>query len=381
MTLRSKHLLIAAALVVLSAAGDVAASRPATQPGKTKPPIRVPQRVKLLKGNIDSFAMHLSYLAVKKEQSAGASFRTWKGPGPPLRGHLPRVWISKARAAAIIDHLDNSGVLARLLDPGTLAIIDMLIPAPHLHVQVTVGKLRFENWLPIDPKAVELVEALGKLLDGKAAKATGKVLKALEPQRKKWREAAAVAKFAVKPTVKWGKAVSGLVCGISAFKKNIRLGVSYEIEVSIKNVSTRDIGLFKRMLGNGDDRIILTRAGKQYREHYTIDSKAMQHAAVSAKDLVRLKPKDIYKFTHKTLIYPRSMGKKYWNVEVDLGHMAVDRQGVHQMHVKYEPLDLRLAKGVDLGDLKPWKGILLSAPVEVVVAKTQAGTKSGGGKL
>lgn len=146
-----------------------------------------PQRAKLLKANLDSFALHLSYLAVKKEQSAGASFSTWKGPGPAPKGHpAGGVRISKAQAAAIIDHLDKSGVLSRLLDPRTLALMDMHIPTPHLHVRVIAGKHSFQNWLPIDPKAVELLEALGKLLDGDAAKAMGKVTKALEPQRKMW---------------------------------------------------------------------------------------------------------------------------------------------------------------------------------------------------
>ncbi|NQU75217.1 MAG: hypothetical protein HQ546_02745, partial [Planctomycetes bacterium] len=181
-----------------------------------------------------------------------------------------------------------------------------------------------------------------------------------------------------KPAVKWGKAVGGLVCGISAFKKNVQLGVPYQIEVSIKNVSTKDILLFKRMLGNGDDRIILTRAGKQYREHYTIDSKAMVHAAVSAKDLVRLKPKEIYKFTHRTLIYPRSMAKKFWNIEVGLGHLAVSREGTYQMHISYKPWPVRIAEGIDLGGLKPWKGVLLSPPVEVIVGKAADTAKKKG---
>ena len=199
MTLECKHLLIAAmaAALVLAAAGapagaqaaaaSVAASRPATQPGKTKPPTRAPQRVKLLKGNLDSFGLHLSYLAVKKEQSAGASFSTWKGVASMPKGHRGGVRISKAQASAIIDYLDRTGLLARMLDPQTLAIIDMHIPIPHLHVRVLAGKCSFENWLPIDPKAVELIEALGKLLDGDAAKAMDKVLKAVEPYRKMWR--------------------------------------------------------------------------------------------------------------------------------------------------------------------------------------------------
>ena len=836
MTHESKHLFIAATVVALvlaaagaqAAAADLAASRLATQPGKPKPPARAPLRVKLLKANPDSFALHLSYLAVKKEQSTGASFSTLKPSAPMAKGDRRGVRISKAQAAAIIDHLDKSGVLARLLDPQTLAIVDMQIPTPHLHVKVIAGKHSFENWLPINPKAVDLVEALDKLLDGDAAKAMDKLLaalppdptyelagvkaliklpgsrlavaqalkhgfafvvackawsperyakdpngdravsqafrppakvlagridpkikalnltyhvrilsatierpvrtnerviwivrkdaknglrgvkalsdtpenraavikavktaertemlkkkvdefalviayfgprdsekpflsavlsvpelprpdlvgphhwravqisksqaskiidhlasegflaratdvqgktvtypkgpayvlkitrrdlfyrdlgwdlkmlkrldalrkvlegdaakamdkllKALDPQRKKWQKAAA-GKPAAKPPVKWGKEVNGLVCGISAFKKsvqvgvpyqievsikniskgdilllkqqleagkeplhdhvyfmragttyreffvhylkgnftggpvrrqdfvllrpgdiykfthgtlvytgsitndlkkgkgglglmgvtlegtyqmqvryqpwftlakgadlgglkpwkgvllsapvevvvgkdpaksavkwgkaanglicgisafkpNVQLGVPYQIEVSIKNVSTKDIGFFKTMLGNGDDRIILTRAGEQYRERYTIDSKAMKHAAVSPKDLVRLKPKDIYKFTHRTLIYPRSMAKKFWKIEVGLGHMAVSREGAHQMHVKYEPRDLRIAKGTDLGGLKPWKGVLLSAPVEVIVPKAEAKRKA-----
>ncbi len=37
---------------------------------------------------------------------------------------------------------------------------------------------------------------------------------------------------------------------------------------------------------------------------------------------------------------------------------------------------LRIAKGTDLGGLKPWKGVWLSAPVEVVVPKAEAKRKA-----
>jgi len=91
-----------------------------------------------------------------------------------------------------------------------------------------------------------------------------------------------------------------------------------------------------------------------------------------------LKPNDIYKFTRWTLIYPRSMSKKFGNTEVNLGHMVVSREGVHQMQVRYEAWDLPIAKGADLGGLKPWKGVLLSGPVEVVVGKAAAPAKKKG---
>ncbi len=178
------------AAFILAAVGALAGPR--TRPASaatTRPARQAGKRAKALKANLDSFALRLSYLAVKKEQSAAASLSTWKGPGPAPKGHpAGGVRISKAQAAAIIDHLDESGLLTRLLDPQTEAIIDMAILMPHLHVQVIAGKHSFQNWLPIDPKAVELVEALGKLLDGDAAKAMDKVIKALEPQRKKWRQ-------------------------------------------------------------------------------------------------------------------------------------------------------------------------------------------------
>ena len=222
MTHESKHMLIAAAVVawVVAAAGDptcmqaaassAPTSRPAMQMGKTKPPIRASQRVKSLRGNLDSFGLYLSYLTVKKEQSAGASFSILTPSAHMPKGHRSGVRINKAQALAIIDYLDKSGLLSRLLDPLTEAIIDMPIPVPHLHVQVIAGKHSFQNWLPIDPKAVELVEALGKLLDGDAGKAMDKLLKALEPQREKWQKAAATQPGAALPP-KMVKAVKALL--------------------------------------------------------------------------------------------------------------------------------------------------------------------------
>jgi len=327
----------------------------------------------LLKSQVARFVLEVRYYGPQDKTKPFFSL-TLSAAG--LAGGLkrapwaPAVQISKAQALKIIDHLHATGALNKA---GNLRTKGLAPPKGPTYSLIVKGlpQLPLHDPLGWDLKMLQRLDALRKVLDGDAAKAMDKLLKALEPQRKKWQQPAA-GKPATKPPVKWGKAVNGLVCGISAFKKNVHLGVPYQIEVSIKNVSTEDIGFFKTMLGNGDDRIILTRAGKQYREHYTIDSKAMEHAAVSAKDLVRLKPKEIYKFAHRTLIYPRSMAKKFWNIEVGLGHMAVSGEGVHQMHVKYEPRDLPIAKGTDLGGLKPWKGVLLSAPVEVVVAKAAA---------
>ena len=280
--------------------GSPQATRPARQPGR---------RAKALKANLDSFALHLSYLAVKKEESAGASFSTLRPSAPMPKGRRPGVRISKAQATAIIDHLDKSGALGRLLDPQTLAVIDMQIPIPHLHVQLIAGKHRIENWLPADPKAVDLLEALGKLLDGNAAKAMDKLLKALEPQRKKWQKPAA------KQAVKWGKAVGGLVCGISAFKPNVQPGVACQIEVSIKNVSKRKIPLFKQRFSGKSPtvpvvaRLFLLRGGRECREGFISDLKRMIVAPAGKEDFVLLKPGDIHRFTRATLIYTHPMAE------------------------------------------------------------------------
>lgn len=531
-----------AATLVLAAVGALAGPQtraPGAAPVAKKDAKLAPQRVKLLKANLDSFALHLSYLAGKKEQSAAASLSTWKGPGPAPKGHpAGGVRISKAQAAAIIDHLDKNGLLSRLLDPRTLALMDMHIPTPHLHVQVIAGKHSFQNWLPIDPKAVELVEALGKLLDGNAGKAMDKVLKALEPQRKKWQKAArpairgvlyydwrgfsfgagftrtSVSAFEVdlerrrvrqlnaaarrpramlpykeqdilkllaqqawvplteqqaanlrrltekwlatnppkayliprgglgredgrtaklvallkdgrretefrwrwankqsppppeakalmaqaqalaggagikgpatapasRPAVKWGKAVGGLVCGVSAFKPKVQLGVPYEIEVSIKNISKGDILLLKKwLLGMTplNDRVYFMQADKTYREVFTRDVEDFALGPPAPKEgFVLLRPGDIYKFTHRTVVLTPSLPKGLRNTPAGRGGVVVGQEGAYQMQVEYLGLDMPIAKGVDLGGLKPWKGVLLSASVEIIVPKAKAKGKA-----
>lgn len=145
--------------------------------------------------------------------------------------------------------------------------------------------------------------------------------------------------------------------------------------MSIKNVSKRDILLLKQRFTRKfpqpplPARLFLMRSGKKYREGFVADRKSMAAIPARKEDFVLLRPNDIYRFTRRTLIYPLSMAKKFWNTEVNLGHMAVSREGAHQMQVKYEAWDLPIAKGVDLGGLKPWKGVLLSGQVDVVVGK------------
>jgi len=182
---------------------------------------------------------------------------------------------------------------------------------------------------------------------------------------------------APRPAVKWGKPVNGLVCGISGFKKNVELGVPCEIEVSIKNTSKGDILLLKRRLFGKEplhDRVYFMQAGTTHREFFTLDKKKFAVGAVRRQDFVLLRPGDIYTFTHGTLVYTSSTRKNLKNIEVGLGLVGLTREGTYQMQVRYQPW-FTLAKGVDLGGLKPWQGVLLSAPVEVVVEKAPANGK------
>jgi len=185
-------------------------------------------------------------------------------------------------------------------------------------------------------------------------------------------------KPAAKPAVKWGKAVGGLVCGISAFNPKVQLGVPYQFEVSVKNISKGDILLLKRRFFNKEplhDCVYFERADTKFSEFFTHYLKRFVIGPAHKEDFVLLKPNTVYKFTHRTLIYTPSMRKNLKNIEAGLGLMGVPREGTYLMQVRYQPW-FTLAKGVDLGGLKPWKGVLLSAPVEVIVPKAGAKRKT-----
>jgi hypothetical protein len=462
----------------------------------------------LLKSQVARFVLEVRYYGPQdKTPSTGSGqakpFFSLTLSVPGLQGGLkrsqwaPAVQISKAQALKIIDHLHAAGTLN---NTGNLRTKGLAPPKGPTYSLIVKGlpQLPFHEPLSWDLNMLKRLDALRKVLDGDAAKAMDKVLKALEPQREKWQKVEkqqAIAEvqdlvaemkkrmaatwqvhsvgfesstadnwpkgngveirlqrkgfkpvdaklglgggvsivvmigpfvppravgaqagnvqdlgpwrayrvFAMggggkdwptwredikagikrtqqrvpaEPAVKWGKAVNGLVCGISAFKPKVQLGAPYQIEVSIKNISKGDILLLKQQLEAGKeplhDCVYFMQAGTTYREFFTHYLKGnFTGGPVRRQDFVLLRPGDIYKFTHGTLVYTGSITNDLKKAKGGLGLMSLTREGAYQMQVRYQPW-FRLAKGVDLGLLKPWKGVLVSAPVEVVVGKAPA---------
>jgi len=165
--------------------------------------------------------------------------------------------------------------------------------------------------------------------------------------------------------VAWGKPVGGLACAISSFDPTILVGAPYRVEVSIKNVSKKDVAVLKRacVYESGLARLFLAGNGKRYHESFPWpDASSSEPRVVTARDLVVLKPKQVYRFTHWTRFLARGEGAL-----PGLGHFPVLDPGAYQMHYRYEASYHRAAGKLDLGGLTPWKGALRSAPVKVKV--------------
>jgi hypothetical protein len=149
------------------------------QPGGNKLATR---RARLLKQNVDKFGLTLKHINPR-----GPNIR------PDVRltvaemgGRVPTWRISKARALKLIDHLAAEGFLASTKNAFVTKAPEIAGPCCVLSVGGLPG-IYLEQNLGWDLKMLGRLDALQKILDGKAAKAMAEFIKALEPQRKKWR--------------------------------------------------------------------------------------------------------------------------------------------------------------------------------------------------
>ena len=156
--------------------------------------------------------------------------------------------ISEPQAERIIDRLTAEGFLAEAQNIGAELTKRPTGPTYTLEVSGSKKGMQLHQILGWDLKMLKRLDALRKVLDGDAAKEMDKLLKALEPRRKEWQKTAAGKAVAVR----WDKAVNGLVCGISAFKTNVQVGVnpsgfkpwkgvllSAPVEVAVGNAAKR----------------------------------------------------------------------------------------------------------------------------------------------
>ena len=154
-------------------------------------------RVKKLKAGIDSFKLALDYHGPQgKPLYRGFVLSVPRVKVEAVMG-FDHVTISRKQAEKIIDYLATNGVLAAsglVTDRVSLP----LGPAYYAVMQRNrEGMTLFKDpgWGPGMLKRLDgmlkRLDGLRKVLDGDAAKAVDKLLKQLEPQRKKWQKPAA----------------------------------------------------------------------------------------------------------------------------------------------------------------------------------------------
>ena len=163
---------------------------PATQPGKTKPSTRAVQRAKELKANVEKFMISGQYFGPQDKEIAQLVFSVqpiamignWRGPGP-----MPRLArISKAQGVKIINHLLRSGWLDLSTNVHGVRWSQGLAGPTYTLYVTGPEKVALRRNIGWGLGMLACLDALRKVLDGEAAKAMDKVLKALKPQRKKW---------------------------------------------------------------------------------------------------------------------------------------------------------------------------------------------------
>jgi len=158
------------------------------QPGGNKLPT---ERAKLLKKHIGQFMLVIRYYG---RQDKDKPYYSLTLQVPTVRDTRSSFWpaaqLSKAQAQKIIDHLDRIGILATA---GNLPNKGFAPPKGPTYALTITGpnELRLYEPLGWDLRMLKRLDALRKVLDGDATKAMDQLLKALEPQRKKWRQLAA----------------------------------------------------------------------------------------------------------------------------------------------------------------------------------------------
>ena len=157
-------------------------------PGGDKLPT---ERAKLLKKHIGQFTLAIRYYGRQDKDKPYYSL-TLRVPvvGDTRTSIWPAVQISKPQTENIIEHLDRTGILAAA---GNLHNKGFAPPKGPTYALTITGpnELRLYEPLGWDLKMLKRLDALRKVLDGDAAKAMDTLLKALEPQRKIWRQLAA----------------------------------------------------------------------------------------------------------------------------------------------------------------------------------------------
>ena len=156
------------------------------QPGGDKPAMRAGERAKLLKQHVGKFSLTLKHI-----NPHGPNIRPVVRLTVAEMGGRVRTWrISKAQALKLIDHLAAEGFLASSRDIFVTKAPEITGPCCVLSVGGLPG-VSLEQNLGWDLKMLGRLDALRKILDGKAGKAMAEFIKALEPQRKIWRQIAA----------------------------------------------------------------------------------------------------------------------------------------------------------------------------------------------
>ena len=154
------------------------------------------ERVKRLKANLDKFTLDLIYFGAGLSQAQNSVYDLTLTTTDFVRGYPSSrlmARISKDQALRIIDHLAKGGFLskAREID-GKISLSAPREQTYRFFAGPTSpgGKFFFAD-IGWDMKMLTRLDGLRKVLDGDAAKAMDKLLKRLEPQRKKWQKPAA----------------------------------------------------------------------------------------------------------------------------------------------------------------------------------------------
>ena len=190
MRFESKHPLIAAtAVACILTAVAVADGQPAKQPT---------ERAAALKKHVGQFMLVIRYYGPKDKDKLYHSL-TLRVPVVKDKrlSYWPAAQISKAQAEKIIDHLDRTGILSAA---GNLNNKNFAPPKGPTYALTVTGPTHLLLYEPLgwDLKMLRRLDGLRKMLDSNAGKAMDPLLKALEPQRKKWQQSATQTKTPAK---------------------------------------------------------------------------------------------------------------------------------------------------------------------------------------
>jgi hypothetical protein len=202
-----------------------------------QPSANTQKAVEMLKANLDNFGLFVTFSSDGKEPYGTIELATHcseKSKTPPH--WLGCADLGKEGAEKVIDHLAACGYFDRataiaMSDQDARVRFYSSENQPYYSLQAAAAYKdpQYHEILGWDLKMLQRLDALRKVLDGDAAELMDKLLRALEPQRKKWAKPEKQGR-----TSDWGEDSKGLQCRVEA-PTEIEKGMPLEVGVEFHN--------------------------------------------------------------------------------------------------------------------------------------------------